>query len=207
MPAARYWRQSNRPRDAAARNGGAGARKPSLARLRLLLSARSRLRAAWPGRRGQPAGCDHTGNESRPARRSPTNRRRGRCGVRRQTGTGCCLYCVWLLFAWLCSISLFHSQQRRGCKSHDIDGGEQVVEGQRFVDDVRLDDFAGAVDNALLDARVMDDETLIVGAGTTYVAGGASENCSQRAIKGGDEGRFGADPRGAGGVSLRVFVA
>ena len=70
-----------------------------------------------------------------------------------------------------------------------------------------LGDFAGAVDDALLDASVVDDETLVVCAGTAYVARSASEDFVQGGVEGVDERRFGADPRGAGGVTFGVFIA
>jgi len=59
----------------------------------------------------------------------------------------------------------FHSKQRCCCQGHYFDGGKQVVDGQRFVDNVRLSDLTGSVDNALFDACVLHDKALIVAAG------------------------------------------
>src|SRR5260370_42649113 len=72
---------------------------------------------------------------------------------------------------------------------------------------MRLRDLAGPIDNALLDTSVVDDEALIVAAGTAHVAGLVTQHiphcCGERLYKGCGV----ADPCRLGGVAFAVLVA
>src|SRR5258708_36343163 len=72
---------------------------------------------------------------------------------------------------------------------------------------MRLRDLAGTIDNALLDTSVVDDEALIVAAGTAHIARLVTQHiphgCGERLYKGCGI----ADPCRLGGVAFAVLVA
>src|SRR5438067_2587595 len=72
---------------------------------------------------------------------------------------------------------------------------------------MRLCDLARAIDDALFDACIMYDKTLVVGAGATYIAGSMSYDLFYCRSKSLYEGRCLAYPCGAGSVTLNIFVA
>src|SRR6266571_2548762 len=92
-------------------------------------------------------------------------------------------------------------------QSHYLDGGQQVVDSERFVNDMRLCDLAWAVDDALFDAGVMHNETLVVSPGTAHVAGWASQHLLYGRGEGPHERGVAAYPGRPGGVALRITIA
>src|SRR2546428_14185950 len=72
---------------------------------------------------------------------------------------------------------------------------------------MRLRDLAGAVDNALLDTSVVDDEALIIAAGTAHIAGRVTQHIPHSSGEHLYEGRGVADPCWLSGVAFAVLVA
>src|SRR5215467_3898021 len=94
------------------------------------------------------------------------------------------------------------------CRSqrHDLDRGKQIIDCQRLVGDVRLGNFAWAVDNALFDACVVDNKALIVGARAANVARSLSEHLLYGRCEDLHKGSLAAHPGWSGSIALRVAI-